>query len=63
MSEMGDDFRQWRKRRQQQRAKLGEPCPDCIRLLPRAQPKILMPGDVCLVHNYQDPRNPRGKGA
>lgn len=39
------------------RAKYGVPCPECIRKLPRAHPKILMPQQRCKMHNYIDPRS------
>lgn len=40
------------------RSKFGVPCPECQRLLPKAQPKILTPGARCsrLNHVYTDPR-------
>lgn len=40
------------------RAKYGVECPECRRLLPRANPKILLPGQGCtrVGHRYFDPR-------
>lgn len=59
---MSDDDRDiWRAMkaaRREQRQQLGAPCPECRRLLPRAEPKILLPGQVCRRHNFRDPRQP-----
>lgn len=38
------------------RAKYGKPCPECVRRLPKANPKILLPGGYCRMHKYTDPR-------
>lgn len=38
------------------RAKYGIPCPECERLLPKANPSILLPRQVCRIHHYRDPR-------
>lgn len=44
--------------RKYQRERLGSPCPECQSRLPRAHPKILLPGQVCRAHkpHYRDPR-------
>lgn len=57
MGDMGDTFRDWREYKKEQRAKLGVPCPECVRLLPKANPSILLPGQKCRIHTYyRDPR-------
>ena len=38
------------------RAKHGVPCPECVRLLPRAHPTILLPQQRCRIHKYRDAR-------
>lgn len=57
MGDMGDDFRAHRDNRKALRAKLGVPCPECVRLLPKANASILLPGQRCGIHRYyRDPR-------
>ncbi len=58
MGDMGDDFREWRDHKQEQKRKHGVPCPDCMVNLPKAQPKILMPGQKCWC-GYVDKRQRR----
>ena len=56
---MGDEGEFWRDvkaARRERREKYGKPCPQCVALLPRAYPSILMPGGRCKIHNYRDPR-------
>ncbi|WP_449103590.1 hypothetical protein [Pseudomonas veronii] len=38
------------------RATYGVPCPECQRLLPRANPSILLPQQTCRIHRYKDQR-------
>ena len=56
MSDMIETFRAMDEVRKRMRAELGVPCPECQRLLPRAHPKILLPGGYCKMHRYTDPR-------
>ena len=56
MSEMADVFGAMKDHRRQLRAKYGEPCPECKRLLPKANPSILLPQQVCRIHRYKDSR-------
>lgn len=58
MSDMIDMFRDLKDFRQRERKAFGVPCPVCIEKLPRAQPKILLPRQVCRAHkpHFQDPR-------
>ena len=58
MSDMIDMFRALKDWRKERRAQWGVPCPVCREKLPRAQPKILLPSQVCRAHkpHYQDPR-------
>lgn len=52
----GDFWNDVRKAKCEARAKHGVDCPECVRLLPKAQPTILLPGQRCKIHNYRDPR-------
>jgi hypothetical protein len=56
MSDMGDDFKAHRAFKNQLKEKYGKPCPECLRLLPKAHPKILMPQGYCKMHKYKDQR-------
>lgn len=56
MSEYGDQCRELRDAKRTARAKYGVPCPECIAKLPRAHPSILLPQQVCKIHQYRDPR-------
>ena len=60
MSDMGDDFRFWREQKKENRRKHGIPCEDCIRLLPKAHPSILLPGQKCKMHDFRAPRKKNG---
>lgn len=46
--------------KQNRRARYGVPCPVCQRRLPKANPKILLPQQVCMFahpqERYKDPR-------
>lgn len=53
---MGDLFRLMRQERAELRAKLGVPCPVCVKRLPKAHPTILLPQQRCRIHGYRDPR-------
>lgn len=52
----GDLCREARELRKQAREKHGVPCPDCVNLLLKACPSILLPGQRCKIHGYRDPR-------
>lgn len=56
MSDIGDDFKAMKAHQRAVRSKYGVPCPECQRRLPKAHPKILLPGARCRMHNYTDPR-------
>jgi hypothetical protein len=56
MSDMGDDFKAFAEHKKKLKEKYGKPCPECLRLLPKAPPKILMPAGYCRMHKYNDPR-------
>jgi hypothetical protein len=49
-------FRRLKDARKEMRAEYGRPCPICQQRLPKASPKILMPGEKCKMHGYQDLR-------
>jgi hypothetical protein len=55
-SDYGDLCRDIRDARREARAKYGVPCPECVRLLPKACPTILLPQQRCKIHGYRDPR-------
>ena len=50
---MGRDMKNVRRRK---RELYGVPCPQCAIVRPRAQASILLPGQVCKVDKYRDPR-------
>ena len=56
MSDAIEAFKDMKDHSKALRAKYGVPCPECKRLLPKAHPKILLPGDYCRMHKYTDPR-------
>lgn len=58
MGEAIEMFRAIKDMRQAERQRFGVKCPVCIERLPRAQPKILKPQQVCRAHkpHYRDPR-------
>lgn len=56
MSDYGDMCRDIREARREARSKCGVPCPECVRLLPKANPTILLPQQRCKIHKYRDPR-------
>jgi len=61
MSDLSDTIETFRiidAHRKALRARYGIECPECKRLLPKACPKILLPGDYCGKngHKYRDPR-------
>jgi hypothetical protein len=55
-SDYGDMCRDIRDARNEARRKHGVPCPECVRLLPKAHPSILLPAQRCKIHGYRDPR-------
>ncbi len=56
MSEVAEMYAGMKSFNKKLRAKYGMPCPECQRLLPKAHPKILLPGHRCKMHRYTDPR-------
>jgi hypothetical protein len=56
MGDEGDYWRDVKEARQRKRAEHGQPCPECVRLLPRANPSILLPGQTCRIHRWRDQR-------
>lgn len=57
MSDYADMCAQMRAYRKEMRAKYGIPCPECLRLLPKANPTILLPQQRCKIHGYKDNRD------
>ena len=55
-SDYGELCHDLREARRSVRTKHGVPCPQCARLLPKACPTILLPGQRCKIHGYRDPR-------
>jgi hypothetical protein len=60
MGDMGDMYKALKGHRKDERARLGVPCPNCKKRLPKAHPKILMPGQKCWC-GYMDPREKEGE--
>ena len=56
MSDMSELFKSMQGHKKRLRAKYGVPCPECRRLLPKANPSILLPQQVCRIHRYKDSR-------
>ena len=56
MSEVAEMYGQMRSHKKRLREKFGIPCPECQRLLPKANPSILMPQQTCRIHRYKDQR-------
>lgn len=54
--DMGEFWKDVREARREERLRLGVPCPECVRLIPRASPTILLPQQKCRIHGYRDPR-------
>lgn len=50
MSDMIDAFRDLKAMRRREREIFGIPCPVCREKLPKAHPKILLPGQLCRAH-------------
>lgn len=57
MGDYGDLCRDMKEFKRDRRARFGVDCPECIRLLPKANPSILLPQQRCRIHNYQDLRD------
>ena len=55
MGDVGDAFNELRDVMRERKARLGVSCPACTVKLPRAQPKVLLPGQKCWC-GYRDPR-------
>lgn len=55
-SDYGDLCRDLRDAKRNARRKHGIECPECVRLLPKASPTILLPGQRCKIHGYRDKR-------
>ena len=56
MSDYGEMCKDIREARKEARHKHGVPCPECVRLLPKAHPTILLPQQRCKIHGYRDSR-------
>jgi hypothetical protein len=61
MSDYAELCKDLREQRKLDRERYGVPCPECVRLLPKANPSILLPGQRCRIHRYRDPRKPENK--
>lgn len=55
MGDVGDTFRAMKDHIKDLKAEHGVGCPECKKNLPKAQPKILLPGQRCWC-GYRDPR-------
>lgn len=60
MSDYGDMCREMRDFKKQSRERFGIPCPECSKKLPKADPTILLPQQVCKIHGYRDLRTWQG---
>ena len=59
MGDMAEVWREYNAIKKERRKRLGMDCPDCKVRLPKAHPKILMPGQKCWC-GYID-RRPRNE--
>ena len=50
--DMGEHFNDLRDYRRAMRERFGQPCADCVRLLPKACPSILLPGQRCKIKGH-----------
>lgn len=53
MGDMGDIFREHKEHVKERRRSEGVPCAECVRLLPKANPSILLPGQKCRLHDWR----------
>ena len=56
MSEIGEMYGMHADLRKARRKLFGVDCPECVRMLPKACPTILLPQQRCRIHKYRDPR-------
>ena len=56
MGDMGELYNAMKAERREIRTRLGIECEDCKRLLPKANPSILLPGQKCKMHKFRAPR-------
>lgn len=56
MGDMGDMLNAMREERRNLRSRFGNECPRCKQVRPKARPSILLPGQICKVDGYRDPR-------
>ena len=56
MSDMTDMFQGLKGHNKRLRKVYGVDCPECVRLLPKANPSVLLPQQVCRIHKYRDER-------
>lgn len=56
MGDVVDYFKEEKKHRRALRILYGEDCPECLRLRPKTNASILLPGQKCRVDWYVDPR-------
>jgi hypothetical protein len=61
MSTEGEFWRDVKAHRQEERERLGVPCEGCKAKFPKANPKILFPGQKCFC-GHTDPRKRERKG-
>lgn len=62
MSELGDLYRDIKDRRRKFRREFGLPCAGCKVKFPKAQPKILLPGQKCFC-GHVDKRTRQSRGS
>ena len=55
MGDTGDDYKAYKDWKKEQRRTQGIDCPGCKQKFPKANPKILLPGQKCFC-GYQDTR-------
>ncbi len=56
MGDVGEYWNAVKADRKERRERYGIACLACLRLLPKAEPSILLPGQRCRIHSFRDPR-------
>lgn len=56
MSEVAEMYQGLKDFKKRLRAHYGVKCPECVRLLPKANATILLPQQRCRIHGFRDAR-------
>jgi len=56
MSEVAEMYQGLKDFKKRLRERFGVKCPECVRLLPKANATILLPQQRCRIHGFRDAR-------